>query len=429
MTLSFSTFSNNFAHSNGGAIYASGQEIVSIHSTVFASNNASQTGGDFYSFFATDTTYFYNVSISDLGAASSIYGDQIALDLQEVVIEGNLEFTAQYGAALTCFNCPKVTIRQSSFRNLRGQYGGAVYIEQSDQIKEDSLLYPSYQIVESTFESNEAFIGGALMLENPQDAWISNCTFSNNSAFIGAELNQSGVYSGIGGGLFYTCTIQFNCYLAINDSTTFQYNFAENAGGGLMWDETQPTLSFDSMFINNSALVYGHHIASFAQMLVQISSSQYASNQNTNSVTTGRLLQAVNTNSTISSQQSGGTLPTQFIALVDAYNNIVRNDDSSKLTVRIDSTFHENDGTALMYAPVLQGQTQSTAELGVFNVQGVIFAGAPGSSFKIVFETDGIDVNKPSNKKYLLETEDNATSINFQTVIDVRECIEGESFT
>lgn len=41
------------------------------------------------------------------------------------------------------------------------------------------------------------------------------------------------------------------------------------------------------------------------------------------------------------------------------------------------------------------------ATAGAFNVSGISFTGSPGYSYKIVFETDGIDSTKPSNKEYL----------------------------
>jgi len=99
--------------------------------------------------------------------------------------------------------------------------------------------------------------------------------------------------------------------------------------------------------------------------------------------------------------QSGGEMPNMYIALVDKYGNIVGNDRSSSLTVRVDITFNMLDIESLTYDPVLTGNSSFSAVGGVFNASDISFTGSPGFSYKIVFETDGIDTTKPSNQQYL----------------------------
>jgi hypothetical protein len=53
--------------------------------------------------------------------------------------------------------------------------------------------------------------------------------------------------------------------------------------------------------------------------------------------------------------------------------------------------------------------------------------GAPGSTFKIAFDGDGIDQTKPANKEYMSET--NTTKIENTLIVNTRECEVGESFT
>ena len=48
---------------------------------------------------------------------------------------------------------------------------------------------------------------------------------------------------------------------------------------------------------------------------------------------------------------------------------------------------------------------------------------------EIVFETDGIDNTKPSNKEYLKQLSNNASKIDFPLYVELRECEVGESFT
>jgi hypothetical protein len=44
-----------------------------------------------------------------------------------------------------------------------------------------------------------------------------------------------------------------------------------------------------------------------------------------------------------------------LIALADKYGNIVGNDNSAKLTVRVDVTYNYDDPASLLYSPVLEG--------------------------------------------------------------------------
>jgi hypothetical protein len=41
--------------------------------------------------------------------------------------------------------------------------------------------------------------------------------------------------------------------------------------------------------------------------------------------------------------RSGDTFPTFYLALVDAYNNIVGSSNSNKVTIRIDLDYNQND--------------------------------------------------------------------------------------
>jgi len=96
-------------------------------------------------------------------------------------------------------------------------------------------------------------------------------------------------------------------------------------------------------------------------------------------------------------QVSGGQIPVLYIALVDKYGNIVGNDISSKLTVRVDITFNDDIPESLVYDPVLTGNSSFGAVGGVFNASDISFTGSPGYNYKIIFETDGILNTKKSN--------------------------------
>jgi hypothetical protein len=83
--------------------------------------------------------------------------------------------------------------------------------------------------------------------------------------------------SGIGGGLYYTCTSStFNCNVTIEDENYFEYNTAENSGGGMQWDNVEPNFDTTNVFDNNIATLYADNIACFAEKIILISSDEYS---------------------------------------------------------------------------------------------------------------------------------------------------------
>jgi len=61
-------------------------------------------------------------------------------------------------------------------------------------------------------------------------------TFENNKA----ENNSNLTVSGLGGAIYYTCTTNYDCDVAITDDNIFKDNSAENAGGAIKWDDLEP---------------------------------------------------------------------------------------------------------------------------------------------------------------------------------------------
>jgi hypothetical protein len=129
--------------------------------------------------------------------------------------------------------------------------------------------------------------------------------------------------------------------------------------------------------------------------------------------------------------------------LADKYGNIVGNTDIPTVTVRVNSDYLANDTDAYTYFPVIEGSTSFTAIAGSFNVSGFSLVGTPGQTFckiinlimiyylEVLFETNGIDTSKPSNAEYLTSLNvngTNATTITFPYLVELRECLAGESF-
>ena len=82
----------------------------------------------------------------------------------------------------------------------------------------------------------------------------------------------------------------------------------------------------------------------------------------------------------IINQQSGGTLNTFYVALVDRFNQIVSSDSSSTATISITGSYA---GEA--YSPILKGITTQTASNGAFKFNDISFTAQPGSSYSKLF--------------------------------------------
>lgn len=181
----------------------------------------------------------------------------------------------------------------------------------------------------------------------------------------------------------------------------------------------------DNTFEENDAKYYGPHIGCFAQRIVLITEEEYYEQIEIANQDKLRLLEEEETNSTkqvsdieIDSARSGAQIPEMFVALVDKYGQIVGSDSSTKLTVLIDSTYHEDNARANDFLPVIEGASQFYSQGGVFDVKDIYFTATPGESYLVTLATDGIDGTKPSNKEYLISI--NETYSQFEVQIDLR---------
>jgi len=266
---------------------------------------------------------------------------------------------------------------------------------------------PTYEIRDSYIFGCEAYLGGGIYLNNPEYMKILNTLFEWNKAENNTEMDSSG----LGGGLYYTCTAIYDCLVVIHEVNSFVDNYADYAGGGIKWDDLEPDFDNTTIYLDNYAELYGDDVGAISQNLVSIAVSEYSSQTAMGSNSSrrlegkgkwkGRFLETESSTSKIlESLQSGNILPNIYIGLADKYGNIVGTDITSKLTVRVDTDFNQAEG-ALRYSPVLTGNSSFTAVGGVFNASDISFTGSPGFGYKIWFETDGIDNSKPSNEAYL----------------------------
>lgn len=124
-----------------------------------------------------------------------------------------------------------------------------------------------------------------------------------------------------------------------------------------------------------------------------------------------------------------------YLALADAYGQMVGTSDSQKLQISIKSTSTTSSSGTGNYAAALTGTTSFYSENGVYNLSGIKFTASPGYSYSLSFTSEGIDNTKPANKEYIKQTQSSSgssnadTSIDFEALIQLRDCEIGESFT
>ena len=248
------------------------------------------------------------------------------------------------GGALYIEQTAKVIIQGgTSFKNLKGRYGGAIYIYQ-DRLTTTSLtkglgydqLRP-YVITDAKFENCDAqFDGGAIYAKNPMKMRIIDSIFFNNNA------------TEEGGALFYHCepdpkelTINPDrpCYLSMEGDVLFSENSA-NIGGAIRWNLMEMVLEGDPLFVkstdgvvtygnlrftNNQAGEYGPEIASVARELIKFSDVQtYLRYYNGTSQERQQLVPFQDRETFFNDYiydgvQSGGNVPTIFLGLIDKY--------------------------------------------------------------------------------------------------------------
>jgi len=65
-------------------------------------------------------------------------------------------------------------------------------------------------------------------------------------------------------------------------------------------------------------------------------------------------------------------------------------------------TDEESEESVLKIEPFLGGSTSFIASGGSFNISGLEFTGKPTQAYSLIFDSDGVDENLPSNKEYLV---------------------------
>ncbi len=226
VTISASTFSNNYSE-YGGAVYANADSNVTVTNSTFAMNSVSDDGGAIYAGYQgtptvsiTGSTFTQNTAQKS-GGAVQIYDGQ--LSLVNITLSGNMAT----------------------------ENGGAVY-----------LAYGQATITGSTISGNSASSdGGGIWSANDGTTTITGSTISGNSA----GRNGGGIWSASYG----TTTIT---------SSTISGNSASINGGGIWSYQSGATTITGNTISGNSAGSDGGGIWSYQSGTTTITGSTISGN-------------------------------------------------------------------------------------------------------------------------------------------------------
>ena len=257
-----SEFSSNNATGDGGAVRISsdgqhGPSSVSIESTLFRMNNASNVGALFVDgpggvVDVQNSIFTGNAATENAGAVLIENAD--AVDIQNSNFISN---TASIAGAVLTINVDTVDIRDSSYTNnrARSNAGGALF----------ALTAGNVLVSGSSFTNNTAVSAGAFRAQ-ADNVVVQNTSFSNNAAVI-AE----------GGAL----TVEAALFLEIRDAV-FSNNTASTVGGAIgagLLDDGNVTIQ-NSVFTDNTAAgsTGGGAVVAFGGSGVDIRDSMFINN-------------------------------------------------------------------------------------------------------------------------------------------------------
>lgn len=255
-----STFTNNTAKINGGAISNSYDSVINVTNSKFINNSASTCGGALN-------------SVCNMAVVNSSFTENFAEEGGAIRSNGTLSvygssFSNNYGGFVggAIRNQGPMTIYDSTFANNTALDGGAIA---------SNSLNNTITIQNSDFLNNTAELGGAIS-SIYNDLNINNCKFYSNSVYSDMYLVDSNVSGGgaiaqfygklsISGSIFMNNTADGNTSLdyareggailsiyALNNITDsgFYYNHAYAAGGAI-WTWFGETYLNDNFFLAN----------------------------------------------------------------------------------------------------------------------------------------------------------------------------------
>ena len=228
-----STFEDNSAGVNGGAVAAYALGDGSVATVVF------------------DEATFEDNSSDSYGGAIFVQSDSSGLlEMASCTVEGNRSQDGGGAAAITYGQLEAVD-SEFSF-NYAGESGGALYVEEGELIIENSSFTNNraagpggavavdgeFYATQAVFYENESYDNGGAVFVQGDEAIVMNSEFNDNSS------------GGYGGGLFNAA------YLLDVESTTFSFNSAFEAGGGI-FSAGETFITYSSLFGNQANVLNG----------------------------------------------------------------------------------------------------------------------------------------------------------------------------
>jgi len=390
MTLRDSVFTDCSATTDGGFISLRISTLRAYGITVSRIKSTLNYGSVF---LLQSTLISANTSFSDL-TGSAVYGFSTAVTITNTTF---VRIVTQAGSGVNCAECSALNVSQSVFQDNLAKKGGALNSFTSGTAV--SVLVSN--LVGNLFLRNRAVNGGAVYFDGISVTMSGN-TFLDNSAssehYSALEMHQKGT----GGAVFCVCTTLPYCSF-LYQSNNFTNNSAESSGGGLFWSSSFPTLHRNWMEGNTA--IYGNDIASFAIRLAALTTNDTIAVY----LEIGAQPLVLRLATIASGQVYGGKIR---IALVDQYDNIVREDSAS--SARLMSP-NESAASAA-------GNTEIVAVRGVFEFSNFTLIGPPETTQIIQITSKGVDLDQ--------KTLTNDPTPYYQTVsisLEFRECISGET--
>ena len=241
VTIAGSTFTDNTAFNQGGALFLTTSGTLEVSDTTFDGNSATTTGADGGALFlqgdtVIDTCSFTDNVVADDGGAMFIEAGPV-VSITDSDFDGN---TASSSGGAILNDASTTTITGCSFTNNGAYWGAAVY----DYDSTGSLTIDDTDITGNTASGG----GGAGMSYQGGVIRVSNSNISSNAATaIGGD-----------GGAFY---IGLGGVLAISSSTLTSNTAADHGGSIAASGSTTSVALTDTAITSCTAGTYGGGIS------------------------------------------------------------------------------------------------------------------------------------------------------------------------
>ena len=311
LTISGTTFDQNIADDDGGAIVnLNNSTLLMVNSTLTSNeaNGANLGGGGAIYIYLSDatisgTTFTGNFTYGEGGGAiacvGNLYLSESTLTLNEARIHAGFDpeghdTSPGLGGALYFVNGSNVTVTNTTItNNSAGVAGGAVYNDPGSTLTITSCQLNNNQVTSGVYGANDRFYGGAIHTGGTLNLNLSTlnsneivsgdslgggiCTFYNGSTTITSS-TISNNSAALGGGI----SNQSEGVLTINNSTLYQNSATGSdsldAYGGGLHSDRRAIIENSTFTGNDSAFVGGAISANGANAIIDLTNVTITNN-------------------------------------------------------------------------------------------------------------------------------------------------------